>query len=418
MKKRMLLLALALLLLFSACAAPVGSTTGTTGSQVPATGYTAGNLDKVKLTVMGDSNPMPGFDAENKYTYMPTTSFMETDTFYMGTTDYGNILYYYDKVTGNSDVVCADPACTHDSDSCGAYISIVPSVFYYNGQRWWIDKEDLTYTLCRSDLSGINQENIKNISWEDIILTYGPQQYAIHRGNLFILGTSSQVTGAARVNRYTLLASPLDGTEEYVTIFDTSSDSYFLHSVRFVGTKVYYSMITMPEESARALEIVTYDLATGTYETVYKESGISTGISEPWVTAQGEIYLAGSDGTAGYVWKLENGQRTLVTTFAGAGTPCILDGAIICVTRTDGIRSIEVRDFSGATLYNGLMFPEGLPEIPKGPDKAGLAFVGGDEEKLILNLMVYTDANEEEGYIVLLDIQNGMKATLLWSSEQ
>ncbi len=415
--KKILLLALALLLLFSGCAAPVGSTTvnSTTGSQVPATGYTTENPGNVRLNSMGTMEPMPGYDAQNKYAYMAVSSFLETDTFYIGTTNSSSYLRYYDKVTGISDYLCADPACTHDSRDCSAHVSNGASAFYYDSQRWWISNEGQQRALLRSDISGLNQVTVKNISWEDIILTYHPQQYAIHRGNLFFLGYNSEVNGANIIGRYTLLASPLDGTEEFVTLFDTTTNSGFNHYVSFVGTKVYYSMITFSQDSVSGLEIVTYDLATGTYETVYKESDIPAHLGQPWVTEQGEIYVPGSDDTAGYIWKLENGQRTVVTTFeGGVSLPYALDGVCVSVTRTDGIRSVDVRDFSGAILYQGLLFPEEVPGVLDDPNQAGYSFVGGDQEKLILNLMGYSESLAD--YILSLDIKDGMKATLLWSS--
>ncbi len=436
MKKKMFILLVALMLLLSACAAPVtpigtstgtntttgtnnGSTTGTTtGSQVPATGYTTGNPGNVQLNSMGTMDPMPGFDAQNKYASMAVSSFLETDTFYIGSTLDSEFLRYYDKVTGISDYLCTDPACTHDSKDCGANVSYGAAAFYYDNQRWWIGSDGVQTALLRSDISGLNQVTVKPISSDKIILPYQPQQYAIHRGNLFFLGCSDVVKGAEIFQRYTLMASPLDGTEEFVTLFETVTTTPFNHFVSFVGTKVYYVMLTVPNpvEMARDLEIVTYDLATGAYETVYKESGIPAYIAQPWVTEQGEIYVPGLDDNAGYIWKLENNQRTLVTTFEDASSlPFTVDNVCVSVTRTDGIRSIDVRDFSGATLYQGLLFPEEIPGVLSDPNQAGYSFVGGDREKLILNLMVYTD-DGQEGYIIALDIQNGMKATLLWSS--
>ncbi len=417
MKKKILCLLLVALLL-SGCAAPV-TPTGTTGSQVPATGYTAGNLDKVKLTVMGDSNPMPGFDAQNKYAvYIPPCSFQEADSVFFGNTMFSTFLYYYDKPTGISSVLCADPACTHDSKNCGAYVSYGAAAFYYDNQRWWIGSDEGQKALLRSDMSGLNQVTVKNISMNEIIMPYQPQQYAIHRGNLFALGRANIVNGASVQTRYSLLASPLDGTEEFVAIFDETIDVGTYNSVRFVGNSVYYTLISRDEDFHFNMKITRYDIVTGTYEIVYEVSDTPDHLNEPWVTDQGEIYIPGTSGDTACVWKLENGQRVLVTSWpdASASSPFVADGIIARITQDDGVKNVEIRDFSGATLYQGLLFPEEIPGFSGDPNHSFYAFIGGDTEKMILSLTVLGD-NGSQDNMVLLDIQNGMKATLLWSSE-
>ena len=62
------------------------------------------------------------YSAQNKYLLTSATSFQETDGFFCGTNLTGNYLQYYDKDTGISGVLCADPACSHDSVECGAYM--------------------------------------------------------------------------------------------------------------------------------------------------------------------------------------------------------------------------------------------------------------------------------------------------------
>ncbi len=411
MKKRICFLALALCLLFCACAKP-------------ATPADPG----VTLNVMGDDAPMPGFDAQNKYAYWTKSSFQETDTAFVGNLIMYPYLCYYDKETGISDYLCADPSCTHDTVSCGARSSFIPGVFWYNGQRWWIsgnrENDSLDGYLYRSDLSGLNQEKIKRIDWANIIEYCNPYQYAIHRGNLFLRGVRNVVVGTDTATRYTLLASPLDGTEEFVTLFDQTLDASAENSVRFVGTKVYYTLIVTDRESKTGtITIQTYDVATKEYATVYTESGVKEWLGEPWVTETGEIYLGGLDlegryGFTGYLWHLENGKREEIVCWEGEGEkyfrPDVLDGMAVNITIEDGYRGYDIRDFSGNVICQGdRLFPDEIPGFEGNPHEYSYNVVGGDQEKLILTL-----SKSGLKYAVLLDIRNGMQPTILWSADQ
>ncbi len=416
MKKRILFLLLALLMLLSACAGPA-SPNGTAEANKP----------NVELTVMGDSNPMPGFDAQNKYGYWPRSSFQETDTAFIGTVTSNPYLRYYDKKTGISGFLCADPSCTHDSVSCGAKTSHGASLCWYNGQRWWISDNRENGSpdryLCRSDLSGMNQEKIKRIAYGDIIAAYGSEQFAIHRGNLFLRGSANVVLQTKPAMRYSLLASPLDSTEEFVVLFDQTLEAPAQNSVRFVGTKVYYTLIVSDRENKTyTITIQTYDLATKEYTTVYTESGIKEWLGEPWVTESGDIYLGGLDtegenGFIGYLWHLENGKREEVVCWEGEGEkyfrPDVLDGMAVNITIEDGYRGYDIRDFSGNVICQGdRLFPDEIPGIEGNPHEYSYNVVGGDREKLILQL-----AKANLKHIVMLDVQNGMQPTVLWSSD-
>ncbi len=426
MKKRILFFSLALCLLLSACASPAvpGTTTadpGTTGTETSGTSSsTTSPPSNVKLNTMGTMEPMPGFDAQNKYAYMAISGFQETDTFFFGNNDH--TLYYYDKVTGISDVLCADPACMHSDKTCGAWTAMGASVFWYNGQRWWVaakedgSEDDRDYYLYRSDLSGLNQEKIKRIDFTDITLVYQPQQYAIHRGNLFALGKNDTLDGAQTKRYCTLLASPLDGTGEFAVLFESKSDGSANNYVRFAGTKVYYTLKTTAEIGGPSdFTITTYDLATGEYETVLEELQTTEYLTEPWVTEAGEIYLSSWDGETAYLWKVADGKRVLAASWAeDQYPPEVLDGIATNFRMIDGDWHLVIHDYTGNLLYEGKMLPAGLPGANEDPTVTTFSVVGGDQETLVLIVEEQPKGQRIE-YTVMLDVQNGMKTTVLWS---
>lgn len=111
------------------------------------------------------STPASDCDAQNKYAIFGAISFQEADNFYCGSTLIGTQLYYYDKETGISGILCADPSCSHDSSSCGAYTKSGATMFLYNGSRYWITSDAGTngsdYVLWQGDISGANQKRSK-----------------------------------------------------------------------------------------------------------------------------------------------------------------------------------------------------------------------------------------------------------------
>lgn len=86
--------------------------------------------------------PTPEYDAQNQYIFMNPQGFYEAEGFFCGTNFGDDLLRYYDKGSGISGVLCPDPACTHDTDSCGAYAADGGnSVSVYNGKLYWVGEQ-------------------------------------------------------------------------------------------------------------------------------------------------------------------------------------------------------------------------------------------------------------------------------------
>ena len=117
-------------------------------------------------------SPMPGMDAQNQYIFLNAQGFYEADDFFCGTGFGGGLLRYYDKESGISGVLCPDPACTHDTNECGARTSNGgTSVSVYDGKLYWVGEqlEGHKTILYRSDLSGANREEVLQLDWQKVI---------------------------------------------------------------------------------------------------------------------------------------------------------------------------------------------------------------------------------------------------------
>ena len=378
----------------------------------------------------------PEKNAQNKY-LGGYTNFQEADGFFLGTARVNGYLLYYDKASGISGVLCADPSCAHDGKECGGNMGGDLSLSYYDGKLYWVGSEGAELQkryLWQSDLSGMNRKKIMEIPWEDIIMPYQPQRYVIHQGKLYIMGSASVVDGTQTGKRKSLLSIPLTGDEGFTTVYDevlpnaVDNERYI-----FVDGFIYIYMYSFDEESsAKNLTVTKVDIAKNTSEVVYQENDVTDILGNIWVTENHEIYLTGSTDKEAYLWKLENGVKTEITSWSGEriSTPDVMDGIVLCLSYDNDIRWADIRDITGKTIYSGKLFPDVIPELEHDPNDISsvvgrgntyyTGLIGGDAEKLIYHL------SGEEGsklnrkfvdYTILLDLTDNMKATVLWSSE-
>ncbi len=377
--------------------------------------------------VFFDLTPAPGKDADNRYHLTTALSFQETEDFYFGSNTIGNYLQYFDKSSGISGVLCADPTCTHTSSACGAYIKAGATFSCYDGKLYWINDQQDTHqtTLYRSDLSGAKREEVLQLDWEKVILAYQPQRYVIHRGYLYMLCENSSVDGVRAQYMVSLLSVPLDGKQEPTVLYEKKLEGSYEVTYRFVGNAIYVEMMTTSSDTDTVgIDISRYDTQGKIWEQVYEERNISARVGKMWVTEDGEIYLPGTMDAQAVVWKLENGIRQQAAIWDSTGTniPWLLDGVAVQTSVREGIRWLDIVSFDGESLYSGAMFPNSVPGLKKDPGTAGdpmkdytIALVGGDRQKLIVTL---SDLLEGEDNTILIDITDNLKATVLWSSEK
>ncbi len=401
-----ILLVLVVCLLLTACTPGKDTQGGTEGTQ--------GFFD-------GDA-PMPGFDADNRYLLWPL-SFLEMENCFFGTVFGGENLHYYDLQTGISGLLCPDPACTHDSDACPAKVGSTASVSYYDGKLYWVGKDPAgggnDRYLWRSDITGTNREKLKTISFQDTILVYQPQQYYIHRGNLYFLGRAGFVDGTETGDRITLMTAPLEGNDAFTMLYDKTFYVGVDATVRFVGNKVYFAVQSGTPDSPKDMTITCYDRTDGTSQVLFEQTGMEEVPGDMWVTEAGEIYVPAQVENVAKVLKLEDGAliEVLSQEWESLSAPTILDGIVEFDGQKGDTRWVRILTFSGETVYEGALFPEAIPGIEEDPNTFGWAIVGGDREKLILYLSSWTESGSID-YIVMLDLTDNLKPTVLWSEER
>ena len=369
----------------------------------------------------GDT-PMPGYDADNRYLTSITTCFQEGGNYFFGTGLMGEYLHYYDMQTGISGLLCPDPACTHDSDACSAWIGDIASVSYYDGKLYWVGKDPAgggndSY-LWRSDTTGTNREKLKTISFQDTVLVYQPQKYYIHRGNLYFLGKADTVDGVQTGKRVSLMTASLEGDGGFTPLFDETFPEGANATVRFVGNRVYFAVQSFQADRSVNLTITCYDRTDGTSQVLCEQTGITYSLGDMWVTKAGEVYMPALVENVEKVLKLEDGAWTEVLSLDGERTypPIILDGIVVFKEQKGDTRWVHILTLSGETMYEGVLYPEAIPGIGEDPNTLNWTIVGGDRQKLILNLSSWAQS-EMTNYMVMLDLTDNLKPTVLWSDK-
>ncbi len=399
MKKRILLLTLALCLLLAGC------------GKAPKKGETSPEE-------LESNEPMLGYDAQNKYLLFQLPSFQETDGFYFGSTWQEQYLHYYDKSSGVSGFLCADPSCAHNSSDCAAYIGCDNSLSYYDGKFYWVDQSRQSL-LWRSNLDGSNREKIKPVDFINIVMVYQPQQYTIHRGKLYFWGNTDTVVGTQAGRRATLVSTTLDGSEEFTTLYDQTFDRWADPTFRFVGNHVYLMVKSYVSREPARVTVTKFDVDTGESEVVYDEDAVARMVRNFWVTQEGEIYLSGANLDRSYFWKVSDGERVEIASWEDEGNllaPAIVDGLAVHDRFVDGVHFVDIVNFSGETIYSGELFPEKVLGLTGDPSVGDYGYLlnGGNTEKLIVNLV---GREKYPSATVLIDLTDNMKATVLWTSE-
>ena len=363
----------------------------------------------------GDT-PMPRYDADNQYLLWAGISIQEIENYIFGTGLGREYLHYYDLQTGVSGLLCPDPACTHDSNACSAKVGLCASVSYYDGKLYWVGEDPAgggnDRYLWRSDITGTNREKLKTISFQDTVLVYQPQRYYIHRGNLYFLGKANTVDGVKTGKRVSLMTAPLEGDGGFTPLFDETFPEGANATVRFVGNRVYFAVQSFQADRSVNLTITCYNRTDGTSQVLFEQNSMEEILGDIWVTEAGEIYMPVLVENVGKVLKLEDGAWTELMSLEGENVtvPIILDGIVVFKEQKGDTRWVHIFTPSGETVYEGELYPEAIPGIEEDPDTLSWAIMGGDREKLILYIESWT-----EEYIVMLDLTDNLKPTVLWS---
>ncbi len=388
MKKTQKLIALflmALLLLpFAACGKkpeqqpPAGETAQPAASQQPADSSAAPG-ETHPLTYEEVYNPDTDFDSLRGRTF--SMRLMDTEDAYIFST--GLYLYYYDKVTGDSDVLCPKPECQHDyirqNKTCAGFMNAANCYSFcsYMGQIYYLWYNNRELQLCRMNYDTSGRENLFALVHDDPdqIDRYAPEYMAIHRGKLYGWSNQNIVEVGEPKFMWSIVCWDLE-THEFSVIFEAEDDGGY-PGVFFFGKYIYFANAYWENDEIEDVWDVNYtnetvkcwryDTETGETEQLFDQTlgTADYGIQQRtlYVAAEDKVYIGGMNDENGTVavYNLANGELEEVVSVEADGWITLFPDYFVTCYRNhykvkenpDCPMDIGVWDYEGNALFNG-----------------------------------------------------------------
>ena len=161
----------------------------------------------------------PETDYDNRYSSLIDCDMVETeDAFYLHNRETNGFLYYYDKPTGLTGVLCPHPECVHDAtrenSACTGYLGYdYPSLQYYQGKLWFFEStKGRRFGLYHMNLDGSEKTLVHEFDPMETPLEYGNRRLRIHRGMIYYSTFNQTIEGAAAFHRIYYGCIPMEDT--------------------------------------------------------------------------------------------------------------------------------------------------------------------------------------------------------------
>ncbi|MBQ7916161.1 MAG: hypothetical protein IJ315_05160 [Firmicutes bacterium] len=354
---------------------------------------------------------LAAYDVDNSVCF-PMARLCETEGAYYGLcSSIMEQLMYMDKGSGVSGVLCAKAECEHNAESCNAYVGLGAGGFsVYDGCLYWVGDQIVEKTIVTGlwsmNLDGTDRVKIKDIDVELLNATADNSIIRVHRGYLYLIGCEGVIENGKTITRVTAQATPLDSSDEWVTILDLEVDSGVTSDVKFVGNKVYI-MIEKKEAENRILTLYVWDSKTRELSICFEEN-ISFHAENMWVEEEG-AYFAASGASIG-LYKFDFEKKTLEFCF-GFEDPQYFgievgDNIAVGLGMTEhGDRLFWVKDFEGNTIYQEIFEVTDIENM----QELGWSYVGGNQKHIFIALQ-----SREVQYMIEVPLAGGQEERILW----
>ena len=414
-KALMILLAVIFCLSFSACTPGVGGGTDRTaapeGSMGPET-----------------MEACEGWNFDNRLGN-GIDSVIETADAYYYNGPRGRFIYYYDKASGISGVLCGKPECVHDAipenHDCNGYAYIIGKVAYWGGRLRFLTlalgtDEGCAIMSMKPDGTDRRVDTYTSAMIGDVY--YTPLYMDFHRGMYYCCDTVEIVDDG--VPTYETCIFTIDPeTGEIKKLYSTDS-AYQDPSLFYYGKYVYFYLGRIEEskngDRVTLIELRRYDTETKEIEDVFisPEDGSLGSRMNIWVESEDLIYIMPNslqEGEPFKLYKLENGKLSAVVTFDTEGSGAIVGGAAFVGYPNE--RTMEIRRFDGSLIYEGEWKLDLLSELGSGAEASyHVSSVYGDENELFIGMMLWRQSEKDPMSFCLLkyDLTGGEpQATVL-----
>ena len=219
----------------------------------------------------------PETDYDNRYSSLIVCDMVETeDAYYLHNRDTNGFLYYYDRPSGESGVLCPRPECEHDAirenRACTGYLGYdYPSLQYYQGKLWFFESSNgRKFRLCHMNLDGSEKTLVHEFDPTGTPLDYGNRRLHIHRGMIYHSCFDQKIEDAAVFHRICYGCIPMTDTViggqkvkawEYYSILELDTIHMPQPTMYFAGDYAYmfYSYDGLSEYDGEGTEEDFYE---------------------------------------------------------------------------------------------------------------------------------------------------------------
>ncbi len=280
-------------------------------------------------------------------------------------------LYYYDKASGESGVLCGKPDCMHDEgknnpDCNGLIAQIGACLNLWNGRLHYFSHDHGPYLAMYSmALDGSDRTKDFVINQEADMQNITPQRLDYHRGKLYGEDVRETVRGGEPLEE--LIVFSMDaGTGEFREIYTAEgawvTDAYLYYHENYVY--ISYEEYTLIEYEDRVeFDSFCWHLVRWNIDTEQIEEVVSADADELNDTATGRRIFIGDDDRIWFapqsnnltsplkVYLLEDGQISEAFRFETTGPCFLIENAAVSIFIFE--KRWEVRRLDGSLIYMG-----------------------------------------------------------------
>lgn len=199
-----------------------------------------------------------------------------------------NNIYYSDKESDNSIILCNKPNCDHNNQECDGYSGYFPEIapIIYNDNIYYVNEylkgEESYLSLFKADLDGTNKKEI-------LYFSTPVNDFIIHRGKVYFSTMPNGVDSGIGVYAYDLKKDKLE------TVYEDNDNNTYILSLYAYKNNLYFEVSKTDEKYISHNEVYNYNIKNNKVD---KFPVYDDGISRP-VALNDKLYFYSYNGSEG-----------------------------------------------------------------------------------------------------------------------
>ena len=231
------------------------------------------------------ANYLPDYDVQSAYSQMGGSVSRYDNVYYMKQDSW---LFYYEDESKASGKLCAKPECSHDNESCNAYVGAASGIQVYDSMIYWADITS-SLNIWRIDLSGNHREMVMQKPI-DISGTKMNAQVVLQRGYVYYSEIEIEIQNGQNQQIFTLSRYDLAQPEEEPEILYQREDPRLTNYIcQWDRNQAYILLDSSLETGEYVRTLLSCDLSSGQTKELWNET--SSYFTTTLLVREGELHL-------------------------------------------------------------------------------------------------------------------------------